>query len=99
MVVIGSPFILGRDVLEQVMLYARVVREKLIPSLRFTEGSIIRHPVFRSPPQDMFCPLRKMRPDLLRQWELMTGEANAKAFTFRFLNTRGCLTNKNVGVS
>lgn len=54
--VIGSPRILGRGVLEQVMLYARVVQEVLIPSLPFTEGSQIRHPlIFSLPPHPRTC--------------------------------------------
>lgn len=60
--VIGSPRILGRDVLRQVMLYARMVQEVLIPSLPFTEGSIIRHPlIFLLPshPRTCFVPCLK----------------------------------------
>ena len=100
MVVIGSPCILGRDVLEQVVLYARVMQEELIPSLPFTEGSIIRHPLFfiASPAQDMFGPLCEMRPGILIQWELMTGEADAKVFTLKFLKVHGCF-NKYFRVS
>lgn len=90
-----------RMCLEQVMLYARVVQEQLMPSLSFTEGSIIRHPLFftASPPQDIFCPLCEIRLGILRQWELMTGEANAKTFTLRFLKAHGCLNKWNLRVS
>jgi len=101
MVVIKIPCVLGRVVLEQVILYARVVQEELIPSLPFADGSIIKHPLFftASPPQNVFCPLHEMRPGILRQWEVMTGEANAKALALRFLKARGCLNKKNWRVS